>query len=222
MALGNQELLFGRFTAIAGGGLSLSGLWLTALAIVLWAGIFPGALLTFRNAWTLREVGTRHLAISPWAVERGLPIARFGLRTLALWLAVPVLLVVVAAAVGAASPSVAAWTLVLNVAGAFFSLLVPASGLHGNIRRAKQAERDRIDRAIEGEAGAMDDSVLGPEGRTLDRLRLVQWRRELDAFREWPIDAPVLRRVALFVVLPVLSWVAAALVESGLDTFLTR
>ena len=80
----------------------------------------------------------------------------------------------------------------------------------------------RIARALNGEPDAMQGSELGDEARTLDRLQLLQWRRELEAAREWALDAPVLRRFALFVALPLLSWVAAALVERSLDVVCGR
>ena len=100
--------------------------------------------------------------------------------------------------------------------------MAPTAGLRGRIRREKRAEFERISRALAGEPHAMVGSVLGEEARPSDRLHLLQWRREVEGFREWPLDAPVLRRFALFVALPLLSWIAAALVERGLDVFLDR
>ena len=99
---------------------------------------------------------------------------------------------------------------------------MPVSGLRRRIRQRKDAELERIARALAGKPGAMEGSELGDEARTLDRLRLLQWRSELETAREWAFDAPVLRRFALFVALPFVSWVAAALVERNLEAVLGR
>ncbi|MEM7413617.1 MAG: hypothetical protein AAF430_25515 [Myxococcota bacterium] len=95
-------------------------------------------------------------------------------------------------------------------------LLRPLRGIRDRLREAKRAELGRVDAAIRGEAGALDGSLIG--AREAPGLAdLLAWRRFVEAVPEWPIDASTLGRLALYVGIPLFSWVGAALVERMLD-----
>jgi hypothetical protein len=217
-----QELVFGRLSRFLGGELGLAAVWQLSMAMLLWGIIFPAVVLSIRNALVFGRVGSRGIGVAIFEAERGLPLARLGMRTLVLWLGMPMALGSIAVVSGAADPRVLLGMGSVYTLGSAFCLLVPTAGLRVQIRRKKQQELERIARALSGERDAMLGSVLGKEAPGFDRLHLLQWRGEVEGFREWPLDAPHLRRFALFVALPLLSWIAAALVERGLDVLLDR
>ena len=97
------------------------------------------------------------------------------------------------------------------IALACVSLLLPLRGLRDSIRRAKQRElawcHEQIRRAREGSA----------RDSTLSLADLVAYRGLVEAVREWPLDAPTLRRFALYLVIPLASWLGGALVERMVD-----
>lgn len=100
------------------------------------------------------------------------------------------------------------------------ALLVPSWGLHRRIRQAKAAELARVRSALAGDRGALDGSPLRADADRLSTLDLVQWRDRVASLREWPFDAGVLRRFGLYLLIPVASWIAAALVERLVDRLL--
>lgn len=51
-------------------------------------------------------------------------------------------------------------------------------------------------------------------------VSLLAYRREIRAISEWPFDVGVLARLALFLFIPPLTWVGAALVENLVNAFL--
>ena len=56
-----------------------------------------------------------------------------------------------------------------------------------------------------------------------DKLSLVElgaWREQIERAREWPLDAAILRRFGLYLLIPVVSWVGGALVERIVDSAL--
>jgi len=217
-----QESTFGRLSRLFGSGWTVLDGWMVALGVGLWTILLPAAVLAVRNALALRRIGRDRIAVAVWDVARATPLARFGLRAVLIWLVAPLASVAVSIAARSTVGPITTALWLGSAAAAVFCLIVPVSGLRKRIRQRKDAELERIAQALSGTPGAMEGSELGDEADPLDRLRLLQWRRELEAAREWAFDAPVLRRFALFVALPFLSWVAAALVERSLDVVLGR
>jgi hypothetical protein len=48
----------------------------------------------------------------------------------------------------------------------------------------------------------------------------VTLRREVEASSSWPIDLPVMCRLGVYLILPPLTWVGAALIENAVEAFL--
>jgi len=64
--------------------------------------------------------------------------------------------------------------------------------------------------------------VLAASG-SLSQPDLSDWiayRGLIESVREWPVDAPTLRRFALYLAIPLGSWFGGALVERMVDTLL--
>jgi hypothetical protein len=97
--------------------------------------------------------------------------------------------------------------------------LIPVWPLHLRLQAAKQQELAKINRQIEQQrpeaVTALDDA------QSLDQLnRLLFYRREINQVSEWPFDMPVLTRLGLYLILPPLTWVGAALIENLVDALL--
>ena len=86
-------------------------------------------------------------------------------------------------------------------------------------RGRKAAELAKIRRALGGARRALRDSPLAPEADRLTMVGLVLWRDHVATLREWPFEAAVLRRFALYLLIPLGSWVGAAFVERVVDRF---
>ena len=86
---------------------------------------------------------------------------------------------------------------------------MPASG--------SEAE-EQLDR-IAGEIGHHSEVLADPDGPArVDRL--LAYRERIRAIPEWPFGVGAAPRAVLYVALPLLSWIAAALVERSLDAVL--
>ncbi len=97
--------------------------------------------------------------------------------------------------------------------------LIPVWPLHQRLQTAKHTELAMINRQLEhvrpGGVTALDDA------ESLDQLnRLLLYRREILQVSEWPFDMPALTRLGLYLILPPLTWVGAALIENLVDTLL--
>ncbi len=94
--------------------------------------------------------------------------------------------------------------------------LQPVWPLHKRLREAKRGElhriNDRLERMRPQSGIALDDA------KTLDEVnRLLLYRREIQHVSEWPFDMQALTRLGLYLILPPLTWVAAALIENLVD-----
>ncbi len=99
--------------------------------------------------------------------------------------------------------------LLVIIPTAIVLLVYPVWGLHRNMRSALDAQLARIQRRID-DCDREDLTRLGA---------LVEHRETVRNFSSWPLDVGLLGKGLLYLVLPPLAWVAAALVERGVERF---
>lgn len=91
-------------------------------------------------------------------------------------------------------------------------LLIPVRGVHDAIAREKARELARVNDQIRRARTGSD---------ALPSLAdWIAYRSLVASVREWPVDAPTLRRFALYLALPLGSWLGGALVERLVDALL--
>lgn len=103
----------------------------------------------------------------------------------------------------------------VTLAAAALALLLPLRGVHGRIRHAKQAELGWVDRRLADRRAALKN---GADGRTPGEYAdLATYRIQVEEVSEWPINTSTYVRFALYLLIPVLSWSLAAIVERLID-----
>lgn len=91
--------------------------------------------------------------------------------------------------------------------------LLPIRPVHRRLRDAKRRLLVAIDQEIRRCETPTPDATA-----SIDRLvRLLDYRREARAIREWPIDLQNTARFLLYVIIPPVTWIAAALIERVVD-----
>ena len=100
------------------------------------------------------------------------------------------------------------------------ALLIPVLGVRARVRSVKQAELARIGAAIRGDDAALSETRIADRKGQLSLADLIAYRGLVESAPEWPYDAPTLSRFVLYLLIPAASWVAAALVERGVDSLL--
>ena len=205
--------IFGGFTFANGNFLFLSetsswhDLWFHAANVVLFGVV--GWLLSWRlfSARSLRRLGER------------LNIDVYDLHALNAFVRVPMLdlLTVMGALALMVLQSIDLefrWGnyqtgLMVIVPTAMVLLVYPLWGLHRNMRGALDIRLAEIQRLID-QCDRQDLTALGA---------LVAHRETVRNFSSWPLDVGLLGKGLLYLVLPPLAWVAAALVERGVERF---
>ena len=147
------------------------------------------------------------------------PFSRQGLRSALLC----VLLFSILALPGLRDPGFLAAglvTLLVVAAVSVTALVLPVRGAHARIRRAKSDELDRVNAAIRGAPGALAGSAIESRAANAGLADLLAYRAAIETVREWPFDAPTVLRFALYLAIPLGSWLGGALVERGLEALL--
>ena len=99
--------------------------------------------------------------------------------------------------------------------------MLPLRGVHHSIVRAKRSALERVRTEAAREQEAMFASNEGRKTLATQRLPgLLAYEARVERVREWSLDFPAFLRFALYVFIPLGSWVAAAFVERALGAAL--
>ena len=119
----------------------------------------------------------------------------------------------------ALAPQIAgALPMYLLISGVLFAL--PLWGIHQRLVAERNAELARVNASIRGDRRALRDSLVAADAEALNAVDLLAYRDHVRSFSTWPFDASALLRLGLYLVIPLLSWVGAAVVERGIDVLL--
>ena len=204
-------IFLGALSPMSGGAFRLV---LEAKSVLMWILFAPILFVLIRTIWWLRRLGR----VAPVNLLEPRPLAAFGRSAalIALYGAGSSVLFTLVTIVGrpggarAELPSLILQTLFLAAA-----LYLPLSGARAGIQAAKQTELDQI----AAELGHHRDVLAAADGP--DRTdRLMAYRERIRAVPEWPFGVGAAPRALLYVALPLLSWIAAALVERSLGAVL--
>ncbi len=103
----------------------------------------------------------------------------------------------------------------LTLALAMASLLLPRRGVRDRIRAAKSVEIGWVDRALRDGIDALRAAPREPPARNV--ADLIAYRQLIERVREWPFDTSALARVVLYLLIPLGSWLASALVGAAVE-----
>ncbi len=198
-------------------GLQLA--WSIALTTCLFGLLGRLARGSIRVSRLFSELGRRRVRLrllDPGSLQ---PFARRGLGSAFHWFigsGIAMLLLFDAAAPGLIA-AVITGTLALGV----MSLLLPSRGIHQQLREAKRAELARVRQAIERASRELfePEDAAAPD-RQPPLPTLLAWEARIESVREWPFDTPTLVRFALFLLIPLGSWLGGAVVERVVDLVL--
>jgi hypothetical protein len=184
--------------------------WIAARSTVLGWLVARCVAVELAVAFGFSRLGEREIE-ADWLDQRPLaPFARKGLRSVLLLLLFSLLFSVFL--IEPWGRIVAYPMLVLFPALCVFALLLPVSGVHRSLARAKAAELERVDAALRAEAEAnLTPGGVAPAGARLSNL--VAWRSLVAGAGTWPFDPTVWLRFALYVSLGLGSWLGGAIVE---------
>jgi len=188
--------------------------WIWILNPVLFTMMGMQVWVSARRARIYQELGRRARVqlgdIAPLA-----PFARAGLRLALLWFVGTSLASLLL--VDTDAPVLVASILVVTTAIAVVSLLAPSRGVHERLREVKRQELGWLRAEIARASAALRHGDV-PGAAQLPAL--LAWETRVAAAPECPFDTSTWLRFALFLLVPLGSWLGSAFAERMLDAFL--
>jgi hypothetical protein len=169
-------------------------------------GVFLHATLAYARRFS--DLAGQLATIDILDLQKLAPFARQGLRSALLWL-----VLISVFSLNAVDLIWFATTAAIALVGGTAALILPVSGIHVRLRQAKQAELERIHAAIRGDPEPLAGSLIIGHGVSLGLSDLLAYREFIESVREWPFDAPTMLRFALYLAIPLGSWLGGAFVE---------
>lgn len=190
--------------------------WMGILATPLFALLSVLAALSLRRSRAFFEMGrsARVRLLDPGELA---PFGRAGARAAAYWFVGSSLAMLLVLDAGAWEIVAVVNTVTLGLGMA--SLLLPSRGVHQSLSAARSAELARVRDEIERVRGVLLDAGRSA-GDSARMAALLAWEARIERMSVWPFDAPTLLRFALFLLVPLGSWLAGALVDRAVDTLL--
>jgi hypothetical protein len=166
----------------------------------------------------LSRIGERWARVDLLDLSPLAPLTRRGLRSVLLWVVLTILISLFF--LTPEFPDIPAGALILILAVAVATLLLPVVGVHRRILETKQTELERVRAEIRSER----DAVLQPRGgggASDARLsNLIAYETRIASVNTWPFDVSTLLRFSLYVALGIGSWLGGAMVERLLGVVL--
>jgi hypothetical protein len=212
-----QEFNTQRWTRFASGDWNAFDVTSAATATCFNLLVFQGYGLVISSSLALRRIGGELLDLQPFDTTAFEPFTRSGLRTVLLIVATPMVGFSVIQYLVGAPPETLISFFCWNLALAVLCVAIPTQAVVARVRQWRREELERVGRAIAGDGAALAESRFAHDLEVLDFTGLLAYRREVESARTNPLDWGSLTRFVLYVVLPPLSWVAAALVERVVD-----
>jgi hypothetical protein len=160
----------------------------------------------------------RSLSIDLLDLSRLAPLGQMALRAALLWIGAAIVASLSVLPAGGAAVELLAVAFLLVVATATF--VIPVRGVHRKMQDAKRAELLELREEIRRDRESV--RVLDSDAReAAARLpALLAYESRVQSVSAWPFDTPTLLRFALYLTIPVLSWLGGAFVERLIDSAL--
>jgi hypothetical protein len=175
-----------------------------------------GALVALSSARAVvyQQIG-RRVRVQIGEIGPLAPFVRAGLRSALLWFLGTSLASLLL--VDTDSPMLVISILVVTTAIAVASLLAPSRGVHERLRKAKQQELGWL----RGEIARASAALRAGDAQGAAQLpALLAWESRVAAAPEWPFDTATWLRFALFLLVPLGSWLGGALAERIVERWL--
>lgn len=105
--------------------------------------------------------------------------------------------------------------LFIAIPSAIALAMLPSWSVHRRLRKEKRAHLIELNEQISNASNALSPQALERMNSLLSRKAMVA------GFRTWPMDFSIVSRFVLYVFIPPLAWIGAALMELYLDSYLT-
>lgn len=191
---------------------TLPTLWSWFIALFFWVGFAQLLVITVSNSLAFDRMGREFATIDLLDTSNLVPFARVGIRNILIFVGGYALIPIIYFEDQDFMLEVLI-SLAIFVPISIALLILPMNSIRDRISKEKHIELARIQSAMHGNRSALADSPISRDASYVGFTGLVLYRQMINEINEWPIDFPIFMRLALYIVIPLLTWFGAAIVE---------
>ena len=186
--------------------------------LLIWLTMTTAISALTNNALLFYRLGRDHLRIDLLNAHELVPLAWVGVISTLSMIGAQALFVLLimdsSSGMGAVLPGFMGT--VIPMVPLFF---LPIWSTHKRLKHAKRLELEAIREQLEAARDGGNAPLTEPDKMT--RLNgLLAYRREINGVSEWPFDLGAMSRLGLYLIIPPLTWIGAALIENLVETLL--
>lgn len=187
-------------------------IWAFLHIILIWIMITLSTSIFIRNMTLINELSEK-VKIDLLNMDRFMPLTRSGVWSILGFIGVySILFVQGVKGVDITDPAV----LVL-IPSIIWMIRTPLKGFRKRVITAKEAELKKVDAAIEGDRSALNSSRIRANLDNINVIDLINYKKMIQNTLEIPVNIPTASRFAFYLIIPLLTWVAASMVDKVVD-----
>ncbi|MCE7991159.1 MAG: hypothetical protein HEP71_04230 [Roseivirga sp.] len=193
----------------------LYDVWASLHIIVLWVLITLSTSIFIRNMTLMNELSQK-LTIDLLNMDKFVSLTRSGVWSILAFIGAYSILFIRGfdsiSSINLADPAI----LVLGPS-VFWMIRTPLKGFRKRVIEEKRREMAIIDAAIEGDHEILKKSRIGANLSNINVIDLISYKRIIQNTFEIPINIPVASRFIFYLIIPILTWIAASMVDKVID-----
>ncbi len=193
-----------------------SAIWGAFQVIAMWILITQSTSIFIRNMTLMNELSAK-VRIDLLNMERFMPLTRAGVWSILGFIGVySILFAGGVDRIRLTDPSV-----LIIAPTIFWMVRTPLKGFRKRVVKEKERELAIIDAAIEGDHEAMKASRIGANLANINVVDLISYKRIIQTTFEIPVNIPTASRFVFYLIIPLLTWIAASMVDKIVDYLIT-
>ncbi len=188
-------------------------IWKSVLLVLLWIVITQSISIYTRNMVIMNKV-SKHIEIDLLKLQELMPLTKAGIVSILAFIGVYTILFSFAFTPSDLTTNPAMFVLVPTIVVMIYR---PLKGVRKRIIQAKEAEVDRIEAAIDGDLEALKESRIGNNLENINVIDLINYKKIIENTIELPVNIPTASRFIFYLIIPLLTWIAASMVDKVID-----
>lgn len=188
-------------------------IWKSILLILLWVVITQSISIYTRNMVIMNKV-SKHIEIDLLKLQQLMPLTKAGIVSILAFIGVYTILFSFAFNVSDLTTNPAMFVLVPTIV---IMIYRPLKGVRKRIIKAKEDEVKLIEEAIDGNIGALEASRIGNNLKNINVIDLINYKKIIENTIELPVNIPTASRFIFYLIIPLLTWIAASMVDKVID-----
>ncbi|MFY0592036.1 hypothetical protein [Roseivirga sp.] len=196
---GTREFTFIRL----GIGIEIMLMWL----------VITHATSTFMRNMTVMNKMSREIDVDLLNMDKFMPLTKSGITSILGFIgAYSLLFVQGVRIIDIQNPAIA-----IIIPSIFFLIRTPLKGVRKRVSMAKHKELVLVDSAIEGDREALKRSRIKKNLDNINVIDLINYRKIIQSVFEIPVNIPTASRFIFYLIIPLLTWIAASVVDKVID-----